>query len=144
MLIYDDRVTLKPKGLLTRVTKGSTGDKDVDLRAINAVQLKKPGLSKGFIQLTISGESAKRGGTYHAAQDENALLLGNSRQYAEAEKAKEVILRLKARALSPQSAGPPPAPDLVGMLEKLADLHSRGILTDEEFTSKKAEVLARL
>ena len=40
---------------------------------------------------------------------------------------------------------PPPAPepeDNYAQLEKLADLHSKGILTDEEFAAQKAKLLA--
>jgi len=39
---------------------------------------------------------------------------------------------------------PPAAPaaeDDVAQLEQLADLHSKGILTDEEFAAKKAQIL---
>jgi hypothetical protein len=43
----------------------------------------------------------------------------------------------------------PPAPgtgegDVLAKIEKLADLRGRGILTDEEFSAKKAELLSRL
>lgn len=34
--------------------------------------------------------------------------------------------------------------DILATIEKLADLHSKGILSDEEFTSKKAQLLSRL
>lgn len=143
MHVYDHKVTLRPKGFLTKLSKGSTGDKDVDIRAINAVQLKKPGLSSGFIQLTISGEDAKRGGAFNAAQDENSLILKDARQYAEAEKAKRVIELIKQRDRA-SSMSPAPEPDFAAVIEKLADLHARGLLTDEEFGAKKAEILARL
>ncbi len=33
---------------------------------------------------------------------------------------------------------------IVGQIRKLAELHEAGILTDEEFTAKKAELLERL
>jgi hypothetical protein len=39
---------------------------------------------------------------------------------------------------------PPAAPaedDSMAQLEQLADLHSKGILTDEEFAAKKAQIL---
>jgi hypothetical protein len=42
---------------------------------------------------------------------------------------------------------PPAAPgggDPLAMIERLAALRSQGILTDEEFAAKKAELLARL
>jgi membrane protease subunit (stomatin/prohibitin family) len=52
-----------------------------------------------------------------------------------------------SQALATPAAGAPPAQssqDVVGMLEKLAELKSKGILTDEEFSAKKAELLKKL
>ena len=45
-----------------------------------------------------------------------------------------------------QAAAPPPAPapaepDLNAQLTQLAALHQQGILTDEEFSAKKAQLL---
>ena len=34
--------------------------------------------------------------------------------------------------------------DVTGQLEKLAELHEKGILTDEEFAAKKQELLAKM
>jgi membrane protein YdbS with pleckstrin-like domain len=48
------------------------------------------------------------------------------------------------------SGSPAPQPahpghvDVTVQIEKLADLHARGVLTDEEFATKKAELLGRL
>jgi len=39
---------------------------------------------------------------------------------------------------------PPSARDVIGQIERLAQLHQRGILSDQEFVTKKAELLARL
>jgi hypothetical protein len=33
---------------------------------------------------------------------------------------------------------------VVGQIRKLAELHEAGVLTDQEFTAKKAELLERL
>lgn len=56
------------------------------------------------------------------------------------------------RSDTPAPSAPSPAPAehaqdasaVVAAIESLADLHQRGILTDEEFASKKAELLDRL
>ena len=51
---------------------------------------------------------------------------------------------------APRASSPaPPAPathelDIVATIEKLAELHRKGILSDEEFAAKKAELLSRL
>ena len=44
---------------------------------------------------------------------------------------------------APQSPSPA-EDDIFGRIEKLADLHARGILSDDEFQSKKTELLSRL
>ena len=36
------------------------------------------------------------------------------------------------------------ADDDLGLIEKLSELHKKGILTDEEFSKKKADILGRL
>jgi hypothetical protein len=43
-------------------------------------------------------------------------------------------------------SGPPSSSssDIIGAIERLAQLHQRGILSDDEFRSKKAELLSRL
>jgi membrane protease subunit (stomatin/prohibitin family) len=48
-----------------------------------------------------------------------------------------------APAAAPAAAGVKPE-EVMGTLEKLADLKSKGILTQEEFDAKKAELLKKL
>ena len=58
---------------------------------------------------------------------------------------------MAVQAQAPLSGGfrhnnPPDAgsPDIFGAIERLAGLHAKGLLTDTEFSTKKAELLARL
>ncbi|SFL73330.1 SHOCT domain-containing protein [Methylobacterium pseudosasicola] len=46
----------------------------------------------------------------------------------------------------PSKAAPEPSPagDVLATIERLAELHARGVLTEREFSDKKAELLARL
>lgn len=43
-----------------------------------------------------------------------------------------------------QNASAAPSDDILGTIERLAILHKNGVLSDQEFTTKKAELLARL
>ena len=43
---------------------------------------------------------------------------------------------------SPPPAPAPAAPDPIAQLKEMAELHSQGILTDEEFAAQKAKILA--
>jgi hypothetical protein len=47
-------------------------------------------------------------------------------------------------AAPPEGASPAAADAVLTALERLGDLHQRGILTDAEFAAKKAELLSRL
>ncbi len=53
-----------------------------------------------------------------------------------------VARRQQARFAQEGAAQPPPSFDLAEELTKLAGLHERGILTDEEFSTQKARLLA--
>jgi hypothetical protein len=68
----------------------------------------------------------------------------------QAGKAADEAAERQAQAAPPQAApSPPEAPaapaadeDVIAQLQKLADLHAAGALTDEEFASMKAKLLA--
>lgn len=49
-----------------------------------------------------------------------------------------------AQAQNPATAAPPASADVTDQLAKLGQLRDAGVLTDEEFAAKKAELLARL
>ncbi|TDC52265.1 SHOCT domain-containing protein [Jiangella ureilytica] len=62
---------------------------------------------------------------------------------------RELTERLRERlaAPGPAAAAPPALPAADGIIEqirRLGELHGDGILTDEEFAAKKAELLRRL
>jgi hypothetical protein len=52
--------------------------------------------------------------------------------------------RLQGLQLTPAASPPPPDPihDQIDQLQKLADLHDRGALTDAEFQAEKAKLLS--
>jgi len=52
----------------------------------------------------------------------------------------------EATAVEPadQHPSPPPTEDVLGALERLGELQRKGILTEEEFAAKKADLLSRL
>jgi len=54
-----------------------------------------------------------------------------------------ILGRLQQQESSPAPASTA-APDIAEQIKKLADLHEAGILTDEEFTTKKADLLNRM
>lgn len=93
----------------------------------------------------------------------SGMLLGTITVFASANKVeiknvdkgdgKELVDVIRAR-IAPGADAPPPAapaepaaaagPDLIDQIKRLGELHDAGILTDEEFSTKKAELLARM
>ena len=49
-----------------------------------------------------------------------------------------------AAGAAPPKASHVPSEDIFSTLERLAELHKKGVLTEEEFAGKKAELLARI
>ncbi|TAH33455.1 SHOCT domain-containing protein [Candidatus Saccharibacteria bacterium] len=47
----------------------------------------------------------------------------------------------QAQAAAPQQAAAPSTDDQMAQLQQLGQLHEQGILTDEEFTAKKQQIL---
>jgi len=55
--------------------------------------------------------------------------------------AQDAEAQAQAAAAAPAPAAAPAADDQMAQLEKLAQLKEQGILTEEEFTAKKAQIL---
>jgi hypothetical protein len=98
-----------------------------------------PGLLRGAARVAVvagtatavSNRVSRRQANRWAAQDEQAYN-DQQQQYAQPQYAQ------------PQYAQPAtaPAPDPLEQLQKLADLKSQGILTEEEFQAQKTKILA--
>jgi hypothetical protein len=101
---------------------------EFDLNAIGALAFSKK-LGGESIDIAISGRSATISQVAHGRAE---TLIAAFRQ-----------VRSGARA-----PGPAPhatsAPDLADQIRKLSELHHAGILTSEEFNSKKADLLSRM
>ncbi len=101
-----------------------------------------PGLLRGVARTAaIAGTATAVSGRVQRRQAEK--FAGRDAQiYADREQAYE---QQAAPAYAPPAAAPPPpaapAPDVLGQLQQLGDLHTQGILTDEEFATQKAKIL---
>ena len=79
-----------------------------------------------------------------AANDQQAA----EAQAYEAEQQQAQMQAAAAQAVAAQTPAPAPAAaapaqdDVMARIQQLADLHSQGILSDEEFTAAKAKLLA--
>ena len=106
---------------------------------------------------SISSVQVRRGAWYH---DVTIYASGNtivlSLDSAEAEKVRGLVMEQVLRGGAPASSAPPPPPppapspaapsgdEVLAQIRKLGELRDAGILTQEEFDTKKAELLKRL
>ncbi|WP_353353551.1 DUF4429 domain-containing protein [Intrasporangium sp. DVR] len=141
-----DFVTIKRTGFLARASVGK-GEKRIPLSSITAVQWKPAGpVMNGFISFTVGGgnETRSRFGsqTSDAVKDENSVIFVK-KQMPEFETLRSQVEEAMAARHRP-SAPAPAAPDHLSQLKQLGELRDAGILSDEEFAAKKAEILGRL
>lgn len=114
------------------------GDKTIPYSSIVAVQLKKAGMTAGYIQLTLKGGSEAKSGLFQSTTDEHSINFhsafggNNNELFNEAKKLIEE--RINAINSPAKNSG-------LDDLEKLAALKEKGIISEEEFQAKKKQLL---
>ena len=112
------------------------GNKSFPYSSIVAVQLKKAGVTAGYIQLTLSGGSDSKRGLFESVSDENSIhfhaLGDNNQRFMEA----KLFIEARIGRASDRST----RTDLDD-LEKLAGLKEKGIISEAEFSQKKKQLL---
>lgn len=141
-----DFVHIQHAGALSRMTVGK-GAKRIPIHSITAMHLKPAGpIVSGYLQFTMGGaveKQAKFGRqSFDAAGDENSVLFTKAEQPF-FERLRDAVERAIAEQRRPAAAAAP-APDPVTQLKGLAELRDAGVLSAEEFETKKAEILSRM
>lgn len=78
---YQNKIILRPKGLLGFALKGLKGDKTIYLKDISSIQFKNAGLfTNGYIQFAFHGGKEAKGGLFQATKDENTIMFNASQQ----------------------------------------------------------------
>lgn len=146
-LRFDGRtVHIEHSGALSRLTVGK-GSKRIPISQITAMHLKPAGaVVSGYLQFSIGGavESRSQFGrsSYDAAGDENSIMFTQNEQpFFEA--FREAVEQAIAAERQAQVSAAPDQ-DFVGQLKGIAELRESGVLTEEEFQQKKAEILRRM
>ena len=133
-------------GALSRLTVGK-GAKRIPIHSITAMHLKPAGaMVSGYLQFTMGGAVEKRAQfgrqSFDAAGDENSILFTKAEQPF-FERFRDEVERAIAQQRRPTVAAAPAA-DPLAQLKGLADLRDAGVLCEEEFQAKKAEILSRM
>jgi hypothetical protein len=137
-------VTITRKGALAKMNYGWTrGEKRIPIASIAAVQYKKPGMSRGYIQFTLPGGIEGKKGLLQSGNDENSVQFGSSSsaQFEAIRDHIESAIAARHAPAAPAAMPAPNAPDLTTQLRGLAELRDDGIITEEEFQAQKAKLL---
>lgn len=137
--VTDKAITITRKGFMSLSTHGLKGDKTIPLKNITSVQLKKPGLTSGYIQFGVLGSIENKGGIFGATQDENTIMFLKA-NYNDMLELKEYIESYEDSSKMAGNSMPveKSAAEEVKELKELLDME---IITQEEFDTKKRELL---
>jgi hypothetical protein len=140
--IDGDWLTIERKGFRGRIGH-SKGDRRIPLASITAVQMRPAGtFANGFIRFTVPGSPELRGGLSNAGKDENAVIF-NKKEANDFERVREAV----ESYIVGHHARPAPTaatPDISEQIKKLGELRDQGLVTEEEFETKRDELLSRM
>lgn len=134
--VFDDRLTLKPRGLLGVINRGLKGQKTIPFASITALQHKAVGLTTGYLQFSLKGGNESTGGVMAAQSDENTFVYAKRRDN---DRVLEIKAFIEKRLLA--SAQPVASASVADELIRLGDLHSKGVLSEAEFQAAKRRIL---
>ncbi len=135
LVVYNDRLTITPKGLMGLMNKGLKGTKTIPFQSITAIQFKRAGLTSGYIQFTLAGGTESKRGIFAAASDENTFMFSRNNELVEKIKA-HIESRLQVRNPSPEQTS-----SSINDLVKLGELREKGLLTEDEFLLAKQKLI---
>jgi hypothetical protein len=134
--LFENKICIRRKGLTAVLSQGLKGDKEIFINQISSIQIKKAGLlTNGFIQFAFMGGLEAKDGLLQSTSDENSLIFTKKHQES-FEQIKEAI----ERKFFSKNNNVLPNND-INDLEKLSGLHTKGIITDDEFNAKKKQIL---
>lgn len=141
--LLENRIRITRRGWLS-VPK--VGDKEILLSAITSIEFRPAGWlgQAGYIRFVYRGGGEIKKSFWetvdpvlYAANDENAVLFGSGQQ-EEFERFKALVEQRIDEGARPRPTTPTSVAD---ELAKLAELRSKGILTEDEFQQQKRRIL---
>lgn len=136
--VYEDRIVITHSGVLNFFAMGMKGDKTIYYSDLTAVQFKKAGWVAGHIQFSLLGGRESVGGVFAASGDENTITI-SSNENEIAEKMVAYIQEKIKEARQPKVAVA--ATSAADELKKFKELLDMGVITQEEFDTKKKQLL---
>ncbi|MGW0736933.1 DUF4429 domain-containing protein [Streptomyces sp. NPDC002851] len=130
--------------------KWKAGDQTFPVADLEGIEWRSPEVFDGYLRLLRRGTGCGEPQPAQADQDPAAVVfgLGYGPVHESLPFAAAVLAAVRragpARELVVRSGGRRDPADIADRIRHLGELHQAGLLTDEEFTSKKSELLAEL
>ena len=142
ILVRDDKIKIVDNGGLFSSMKK---EKLLSVYDVTGVEVKKPDLYKGYIQIQVAGQaspnssglSSRRKSTFAALDDENSVLFDGEENYNTALKMQQHIHNMISASKAAKPAGVSAADELL----KFKKLLDEGVITQEEFEAQKKKLL---
>lgn len=106
----------------------------------------------GTASAVVGHSQQKQAAKMNAQQDQMAAQQAAFQAQADNAEMQQQMAAMQAQLNAQQAAAPPPPPpapaaapagnDLMAKLQQLGDMHTQGLLSDEEFSAAKARLLA--
>ena len=141
LLVYEDRVVIKHKGVLNLMAMGIKGDKTLYYSDITAIQYKRPGVLAGHIQFSILGGVEHTGGVFSAGSDENTITINSGTEVLAEKVVNHINQKLKECKAAKNAGTVIQQASAADEIKKYKELLDMGIITQEEFNAKKNQVL---
>ncbi|MFF3146073.1 DUF4429 domain-containing protein, partial [Streptomyces sp. NPDC057927] len=125
--------------------KWKAGDQSFPVTGLSGVEWRSPEVFEGHLRLLRREPATAQ--PAQADQDPAAVVfgLGYGPVHESLPFAASVLAAVRASGPTPATAAPRRDPaDIADRIRHLGELHQAGLVTDEEFTTKKAELLAEL
>lgn len=145
--IKDNKLTISRPGIISKLSHGFVGEKTILINQISAVQLKKVGFSRGYLQFMISGHEERKSGIMKGAKDENIVYFDNygkkqnKLMNENAEYIKNYIEEYNSNNINNQSVTFVQQDDKYDKLSKLKKLLDENIINQDEFDKEKEKIL---
>ena len=136
-------LTISRPGVMSKLSHGFSGEKTILFNQISAIQIKKAGIARGYIQFVLSGTKEARSGVIFGEKDENIVYFASTFNNKKTNNAAEEIKRTieqynlnnnKSNTIIKED-------DKYDKLAKLKKLLDDNVITRDEFEIEKAKLL---
>lgn len=141
IVLSGNSVTISRPGVLSKLSHGFSGDKTIMINQISAVQIKKAGMARGYIQFILAGTREAKSGIL-GSKDENIIYFDsafkNKEVNANAEEIKKYIEQYNSNIYNQNIVKEDDKYDKLIKLKKLLD---DSVISQEEFENEKTKIL---